>query len=212
MSYPLEEKVKKSLELMHNSTIKLQESIEDVLQLANLQSDGKHKLDLADVDMTNLVDDVFLVQQPAAEEHNITLKRSDDWPITLTLHVDERRLKRVFNNLVSNAVKYTKADTAVIIGYREATGRHVITVSDHGIGIPKGDQEKVFSGFYRADNARKASVNGTGMGLYLSRAIIEQHGGTLWIESSEQAGTTIYVSLPAKAATELRTNPTTGGQ
>lgn len=199
MSYPLDEKAKKSLEIMHNSTVKLQESIEDVLQLANLQSSTHHRLDVATVDMGKLLTDVFSVQQPVADERNITLVRSQDWPPGLLLEVDERRMKRVFNNLVSNAVKYGRENTAVTVSYQLAQGKHIISVSDHGIGIPKADQEKVFSGFYRADNARRAAVDGTGMGLYLSRAIVEQHGGTLWLDSSEQAGTTVYVSLPLAA-------------
>lgn len=199
MNYPLDEKAKKSLEIMHNSTVKLQESIEDVLQLANLQSSTHHKLDLMDVDMSKLLDDVFSVQQPVADERHMTLVRSNDWPPSLTLRLDERRMKRVFNNLVSNAIKYGKENTAVTLGYQAARDKHIISVSDHGIGIPKADHERVFSGFYRADNARRASVDGTGMGLYLSRAIVQQHGGTLWLDSSEQAGTTVYVSLPLAA-------------
>lgn len=195
LSYPLDEKVKKSVDLMHNSTIKLQESIEDVLQLANLQAGGK-RLDLADVNVSLLIDDVFAVQQPAAAEHQLTLSRAQDWPDTLLVRLDERRMKRVLNNLVSNAIKYGRPNTEVTIGYRKSQSGHVISVSDHGIGIPAEDQQKVFSGFFRADNARKAAVEGTGMGLYLSRAIVEQHGGKLWFESSEQAGTTIYLQLP----------------
>lgn len=207
MSYPLDEKAKKSLAIMHNSTVKLQESIEDVLQLANLQSNTHHRLDVAKVDMSELLADVFSVQQPVADERSISLVRSPDWPPSLVLQVDERRMKRVFNNLVSNAVKYGRENTAVTVGYQHAHDKHIISFSDHGIGIPKADQEKVFSGFYRADNARRAAVDGTGMGLYLSRAIVEQHGGALWLDSSEQAGTTVYVSLPLTAAT-----PPTDGQ
>ncbi|TAH35848.1 HAMP domain-containing histidine kinase [Candidatus Saccharibacteria bacterium] len=206
MSYPLDEKAKKSLEIMHNSTVKLQESIEDVLQLANLQSSTHQKLDLAEVNMGTLLADVFSVQQPVADEREISLVRSQDWPESFKIQVDERRMKRVFNNLVSNAIKYGKENTAVTVGYQATRDKYIISVSDHGIGIPKADQERVFSGFYRADNARRAAVDGTGMGLYLSRAIVQQHGGTLWLDSSEQSGTTVYVSLPITLAAPTTTD------
>ena len=99
-------------------------------------------------------------------------------------------MKRVLNNLISNAIKYVQ------VGHERVDGKHVITITDHGIGIPKSEQDKVFGGFYRASNAVAKESSGTGMGLYMSRNTIEQHGGKLWLKSDEGKGTTVYIQLP----------------
>ena len=112
--------------------------------------------------------------------------------------IDQIPIKRAFSNLISNAIKYSPSNSKVTIDYELIEGDHVFTIKDSGIGIPKNEQSKVFEGFYRASNAVKQGINGTGMGLYLSRGVAEQHGGKLWLKSDEGQGTTIYLRLPAK--------------
>jgi two-component system sensor histidine kinase VicK len=105
-------------------------------------------------------------------------------------------MRRTFDNIISNAVKYSQPNTKVTIDYEVVEGNHVFTVHDRGIGIPKDEQHKVFGGSYRASNAVKLSAIGTGMGLYLSRNVVEQHHGKLWLSSKEGEGTTVYIQLP----------------
>lgn len=190
-------KQRDALEVMHQSTLRLQDSIEDILQLANLETGKAQRLFLHEVDLRALIDGIFAMQKLAAGRNKTKLGYADGWPKTLPITADSQRLKRVFNNLISNAIKYSRPDTIITVGYgRTNAGSHVISIQDHGIGIPAHEQSKVFSGFYRATNASASDIAGTGMGLYLSRAIIAQHGGKLWLESEEGKGTTVFVQLP----------------
>jgi signal transduction histidine kinase len=181
---------------IYDSTIRLQESIEDILQLANSQAGRNLTLVKTTTDMTRLIEGVFAVQKLPAAQKNVSLEFRPGWPKQLMIDCDTQRMKRVVNNLVSNAVKYTGPGTVVRIGYERVDQFHVFSIHDQGIGIPADEQEKVFEGFYRASNARQAEASGTGMGLFMSRATIDQHGGKLWLESKQDKGTTVYFRLP----------------
>lgn len=185
-----------ALQSMYESTIRLQESIEDILQLANLQAGRSQELMVTSTDIKQIFDGIFATQKLPAAQKDVTLEYSRGWPGKLLINCDSQRLKRVLNNLISNAIKYARPNTAVTVDYEKINGRHVISIRDRGIGIPASEQEKVFAGFYRASNAITHEASGTGMGLYMSRAAIEQHGGKLWLKSEEGKGTTVYIELP----------------
>jgi signal transduction histidine kinase len=84
----------------------------------------------------------------------------------------------------------------ISVRIEQATGQAVVSVHDHGIGIPRDQQAQLFNRFARADNARKAGIGGTGLGLCLCRELVERQGGRIWFESDEGKGSTFYVSLP----------------
>ena len=195
----LDEKLPKAqremVEAMYESTLRLQESIEDVLQLANIGAGRAQLLQVSVTDIRGLLAGIFKTQQLAAGTRGIKLKWIGYWPKTVELPVDPTRIKRVFNNLISNAIKYSPDGSSVDVGYQSEGGRHIFSVADHGIGIPQSEQAEVFGGFYRASNAVSSEVNGTGMGLYVSRAIVGQHGGRIWFTSQEGKGTTVYIEL-----------------
>jgi two-component system phosphate regulon sensor histidine kinase PhoR len=110
---------------------------------------------------------------------------------------DEARLGQVFVNLLHNAVKFSPdgGDVAVTVAVRE--GRVVSSVADRGVGIPRAAQARIFERFYKVDRARvRGETGGTGLGLAIARHIIDQHGGTIWVESVEGAGSTFSFSLP----------------
>lgn len=186
-----------SLEIMYDSAMRLNDSIEDILQLASMESEKSRRLVLKPADLRLMLDDIAAVQRLPAEQRDLTVEFSKNWPKELVVPCDQRRLKRVFNNVVSNAIKYSEPASTVTIGYgRTNDGNHIIYVQDRGIGIPADEQDKVWSGFYRATNTADRDVSGTGMGLYLSRAIVEQHGGHMWLESEVDRGTIMFVELP----------------
>ncbi len=187
---------KKTIQVMYDSTLRLQESIEDILQLANIQAGRHMELNRSSLDLVDLIKGVIATQTLPAEKNNLSIELSHNWPSELNLNCDSQRLKRVFNNLVSNAVKYAHPGTSIIIDYERSNGQHLISVTDQGIGVPAAEMDKIFTGFYRATNARSHQAGGTGMGLYLSRKTIEQHGGKLWLSSKENKGTTVFVRLP----------------
>ncbi|HET6622385.1 MAG TPA: HAMP domain-containing sensor histidine kinase [Candidatus Saccharimonadales bacterium] len=185
-----------TIKTMYDSTLRLQESIEDILQLANLQAGRNLGLNKTSTDLTELLNSIMTIQKLPAEQKNLTLTFADDWPKRLMINCDAQRMKRVFNNLVSNAIKYSQPGTEILLDHEKLGDKHLISLIDQGIGIPEMEQSKVFSGFYRATNAVKHQSNGTGMGLYLSRQVIEQHDGKLWLKSKVNQGTTVYIELP----------------
>ena len=118
-------------------------------------------------------------------------------PKSFELLIDESKIRQVFVNLLDNAIKYSKIGGIVEIGYnKETLGKIIVYVKDKGIGIPKLQQSRVGEKFFRGDNAIMAQTDGTGLGLYISKAIIEAHGGKIWFESKLGKGSTFYFFLP----------------
>lgn len=199
MNAQLPEKETKILASMHESTLQLQDSIEDMLQLSTLQSTATAPtLHRVTTNLIDLISDIISIQQLPAQQKGVSIELGLNWPALAMSDIDQIPIKRAFSNLISNAIKYSPSNSKVTIDYELIEGDHVFTIKDSGIGIPKDEQSKVFEGFYRASNAVKQGINGTGMGLYLSRGVAEQHGGKLWLKSDEGQGTTIYLRLPAK--------------
>jgi signal transduction histidine kinase len=104
----------------------------------------------------------------------------------------------VLTNLLSNAIKYSPQGGPIELTIREEVEPHtaLLSIRDRGIGIPVGQQVHIFGRFVRAENARASEITGTGLGLYLSRELVERHGGRLWFESTEGAGSTFFMALP----------------
>jgi signal transduction histidine kinase len=119
-------------------------------------------------------------------------------PDKLFMQVDEEKMYQVFQNLINNAVKYSQTGGKVEIGFDTKNGTNIFIIKDSGMGIPLKQQGRVFEKFFRGDNVTDAGKAGTGLGLYIARAIVEGHGGKLHFESSVKSGTTFYIELPKK--------------
>lgn len=184
------------LKAIDDSLIHLQAGTEDILQFTAVM--GTKKPALATGDICVLFNEVLATQQLVAQQKGVKLVLDDSWPKSLMVNIDADRMKRALHNLVSNAIKYTKPNTNVEFGYQLVGQEHHITITDHGIGIPKAEQQKVFGGFYRASNAVASGEKGTGLGLYLTRTILEQHKGKIGVTSTEGEGTTFTLILPTK--------------
>ncbi len=187
-----------SLSVIEEEADNLNVLIDNLLEASRLQS-GTFTLEISDdVNMTKLVDSVARRFAAQADAHEIETAFPDDFPAIIG---DERRLTQVLNNLVSNAIKYSP-DGGKIAIWGEVHPKHItISVSDQGIGIPARDQSRIFQKFSRLDNALSRRTEGTGLGLYLSRAIIEAHNGRIWFHSNSDSepgapGTTFTFSLP----------------
>lgn len=113
------------------------------------------------------------------------------------IKADPELIRIVLQNLLSNSLKYTPASGSIIVRMKKHNSHVLIEVSDSGYGIPEKQKSRIFTKMFRADNIRGRETDGTGLGLYIVRAIVEQHGGRVWFESEENKGTTFYVSLPA---------------
>jgi signal transduction histidine kinase len=121
------------------------------------------------------------------------------------MQVDVGRIEQVLINLITNAIKYSPQGGKVEITIWEETSSKTawISVRDEGIGIPQDQQAQIFGRFIRADNAHAAGINGTGLGLYLCREFIQQHGGRIWFESTEGKGSTFFLTLPRQYSAHI---------
>ena len=108
---------------------------------------------------------------------------------------DAQQLERVFLNLLSNAVKFSHDGGTININ-AVVDDALVVTVADHGIGIPAGEQDQLFTRFFRSSTADRSAIQGTGLGLTIVANIVQQHGGEIAIESAENVGTTVTLTLP----------------
>lgn len=114
-----------------------------------------------------------------------------------SVEADSDKIKQVFIRLIDNAIKYSKEGGEVNIKFEQQDGNVTVLIADNGIGIPQKEQEFLFSKFFRASNAAVMYPNASGLGLFISKKIIEAHNGKIWLDSTEGSGTTFYVSLPS---------------
>ncbi len=114
----------------------------------------------------------------------------------LFVDADRVRISQVFQNLIDNAIKYSRHPGLLNIASRKQDTMWEISFADNGIGVPKDEQHKLFDRFYRASNTSKTTSSGSGLGLYIVKSIANQLGGDIRFESEENVGTTFFVSLP----------------
>lgn len=170
--------------------------VNELLDISRLES-GKLTIVPRETDLGALTRSVLSELSPLIQtkRHQLELSASDAVPPVL---VDPQLLRQVVLNLVSNAVKYTPEGGAIAIRMTREDSRVIWTIRDSGIGIPKEAQRRLFEKFYRADNAVTMETEGTGLGLYLVRLIVERFGGRVWCESEEGKGTSFLFTLPLR--------------
>ncbi len=176
------------------ATSRLVELTEDLLDVTRLQA-GRLELNFEPTDMVALVQRTVKRFQITTERHQISVNATPEYIIAT---VDHRRIEQVVSNLISNAIKYSPdgGDVEIVVCEDEKAHAALLSVRDHGIGIPAHQKGRIFSRFMRADNAHAHNIGGTGLGLYLCRELVERHNGRIWFESVEGQGSTFYVSLP----------------
>jgi signal transduction histidine kinase len=128
-----------------------------------------------------------------AAAHPIALSFPPDFP---TVPGDATRLESVLSNLINNAMKYSPAGAPIHIVGRVGPNEVSVTVSDQGIGIPLDEQGRIFERFYRVDDALSRRTQGSGLGLYLAKAIVDAHRGRIWVESTPDHGSAFSFALP----------------
>lgn len=131
---------------------------------------------------------------PEIENSGVKVKTKLDKRLPV-IQIDRTWMQVMLQNLVSNALKYSKPGQSVIVSIMNKNKEILITVKDNGCGIPAAQQSKIFTKLFRADNARQLVGEGSGLGLYITKALVEQVGGKVWFESAENKGATFYVKL-----------------
>ena len=140
--------------------------------------------------------EVVDTQNLNANRRGVSIEIDPLWPPELLVDCDAEQIKRALQNVVSNALKYSPPNSSVHVSYKSEGKMHQLLVTDHGIGIPVGEQDKVLRGLYRASNAASNNIPGSGVGLYLVKTVLEAHGGNVSFTSEEGKGTTFILSLP----------------
>ncbi|MEI6378107.1 MAG: ATP-binding protein [Candidatus Falkowbacteria bacterium] len=148
------------------------------------------------VDLAELTSSVITEQQFALDAKKQTLERVFD-PSLPKINLDVNLMRIVMQNLVSNAIKYTREEGHIEVELKKKDDKNAyIRVSDNGYGIPKQQQPEIFKKLFRANNIKSRKVEGTGLGLYVAKAVIDAFGGKIWFDSAEDKGTTFHILLP----------------
>lgn len=193
--HPDSERFRAGLARVEAATRRASDLIGELLDVARLEAGQTLVLERQSVDLIALAQRAVSLTAPTASHKTITLNAAEP---SLVGQWDGARLERVVANLLSNAVKYGAVDDAIEVDLAREGGDAVLTVRDHGLGIPKEDLPHVFERFHRGHNVT-AQVPGTGLGLAGARTIVEQLGGTIEIFSVEGEGTAVTVRLPLAA-------------
>jgi signal transduction histidine kinase len=183
--------VQDSLAVIEEEADRLTDLIENLLDASRLQA-GALSINLSDVDLSNMTRRIAERFQTQENRHSITVSFPPSFPVILA---DEDRLAQVLSNLISNAIKYSPSGGEITIRGQIHPQQVVICVSDQGPGIAAGDIPYIFDRFYRAQEASR-TTKGAGLGLYLARAVVEAHGGRIWVDSKSGEGARICFSLP----------------
>lgn len=170
--------------------------VDDMLGADRVES-GKFHYVFTEVQLLDLFDNVLYEILPQANRKNIKIQFTKRDPGTKKVIADPEKIRAVIQNLLENAIKYTNFGGQIGIGI-EGEGENIkVAISDNGIGIPKEQQRNIFNRFFRATNALKVETDGSGLGLFIVKSIIEKHGGKIWFESTENVGSTFYFTLKA---------------
>lgn len=191
----LTEKQQEYVDDIYNSNKRLISLVEGLLNVSRIES-GRILIEPEMTDVTALVNDIVKELGPKSTERNIAVSiQSEQLP---EINIDPKLVREIYLNIISNAIKYSHEGESVNINLYKKDGYVVSEIKDHGVGIPEQNIGDIFNKFYRAENAVKILPDGTGLGLYLAKSLVELMNGTIWFESVEGKGTTFWFTLPVK--------------
>ncbi|HLX19764.1 MAG TPA: HAMP domain-containing sensor histidine kinase [Gaiellaceae bacterium] len=192
---PLDEERRRYLEVVARSSDRLLRLVDDLLLAARLQS-GRFALNVGEADLEKVAQEVLDEMHGRAERKGVSLFAACEGPTIV--EGDRRRLMQLLDNLVSNAIKFTPQGGRVELRVERALDGAIVEVLDTGVGIEEGDEERIFDRFYRSSSSVTEHVQGTGLGLFIARAIAERHGGSLVARRRENGGSAFRLELPAR--------------
>lgn len=182
--------------LIHKEGNRLKGMVNQVMQLAELQSD-QMDLHKQPVHLHELVDQTKLQMKALLDEANITFEYYEDSG-EITLNADPNVMVQILANLLNNAIKYRGDDNRIVLRTRKRNDNIEITIRDFGVGIPEREQEHIFEPFYRGSIARNQQIQGNGLGLYITHQLVRRHDGEINVQSAPGKGTTFTIQLPAE--------------
>ena len=193
---PLNEQMRQIIDIAYRNSERLGVLITDILDFEKIDA-GEISYDMRESNIDQLITDCVISLQPYASTFGVTVNivGKADNPVFIG---DPNRISQVITNLISNGVKFSKSGQHVEVKSENTSDCLTFSVIDHGKGIPEELHKRIFTHFFRADNADDRNTSGTGLGLSISKPIVEAHRGVISVESQVGAGSTFTVTLPSK--------------
>jgi len=190
----LNDEQKNYLTEIYEGTHRMVDLVNSLLNVSRIEL-GTFAIDPEPVDLVKMGESLINELRPDAEakKMEVSFVHEPNLPI---YNADTKLARMIFQNLMSNAIKYTPANGKVKLEIKLKDQDILIAVTDNGLGIPRNAKDKIFTKLYRADNVRSSDTTGTGLGLYIIKSIVDKVGGKIWFDSTENKGTTFYVALP----------------
>ncbi len=189
-------KARNILEIAHKNSIRLSALINDLLDLQKIES-GQMTYNFDEIDLASIVEECIGSMETFAQTYGISFDFNPPEEMVV-VHADRDRLHQVLDNLMSNAVKFSRRGERVVLRIVTKSDRILVEVEDHGVGIPPDSREKVFGRFTQVDSSDRRSHGGTGLGLNIAQEIMAAHGGTVNYTSKLGEGTTFVIDFPLK--------------
>ena len=194
----LNDRQERYLEIVKRNSYRLKTLVDDLLDISRIESGGI-ALDITSVDVAGEIEDAVRSVQTHADRKNIRVEL--DVPLDLPpIRAERLRFSQVIINLLSNACKYSLDGAQVRVSAAQRNGWVQFDVSDTGIGISEADQTRLFNQFFRAETKLTREESGTGLGLFITKYLVEAHGGEIWVKSQEGVGTTVSFTFPVDTA------------
>ncbi|MSR78748.1 MAG: HAMP domain-containing histidine kinase [Candidatus Taylorbacteria bacterium] len=182
------------LKKSYDSNERMINLVDDMLHADRIDS-GKYHITLVKIQLLDLIDSVLYDISPLANKRNVHIELDRGHDALPLVDIDQEKIRAVFQNLLDNAVKYSRENSVVTISSTVDKDAITFRIKDQGIGIPEDQKELVFSRFFRARNALEKETDGSGLGLFIVKSIIERHGGRVWYESKENEGSTFSFTI-----------------
>ncbi len=187
------------LSLTYESSLDLIGRVNNLLDVTSLEERGAPVRSNQSVLMRPLFEAIVASLTLSAQRKKVRMVMEDTMPADLELTSDRQMMQHIFFNVLSNAVKYTRPDTVITVSYEWTPGGHQFTITDHGLGIPPAEQQLIFAGYHRTQQAVESGEAGSGLGLYLTKRLVTLLGGSVSVRSKIGEGSAFTVTFTPSA-------------
>jgi len=190
------EKQERYLKTIYNSTISMEKLLDELLTVSKLET-GKVSLDLQKININDFLEDCYNNMRIAIESRGVDFIYTNNCSDEVCVMLDSDQFQRVIRNILSNSIRYSRKNVKnkIEISAQDYKKSVIISIADNGIGISAENLPKIFDSFYRDDPARTKVSQGSGLGLYVCKQLVELHDGRIWATGKEGKGLTIHISL-----------------